>query len=267
MDTKQQFLARRAFTLFEVLIALAIVVVLVGVMSSTISVAFKQKRSAEEAIDAVRDIQIVGDIWVQELECAVPPNLNSNVDPTAAQFNNANAAAASGTLSSGSGNTPTYLFGPFLGSSQSISFYASGPEPKAPIQSDSRYVSFDLEVQPDNTMALVRHVEPNLLTDADPSTFPSGLDPEIMISNVQSVQFQYFDGNQWTTDWDSTQPNNSLQLSNILPYAVSIELTLNPQHDGAQPRVIKRFATIWCADAAYSAASATAATAAAAAGG
>ncbi len=159
---------------------------------------------------------------------------------------------------------PTYLYGTFEGDQQTIRFYATGPEPKAAIQSDARYVYFDLERQPDGTAGLVRHVEINLLGNSDPTQFPSEqaglLQPEVLATNVQSVAFSYFDGTVWTSSWDSTQLNNTTQLPNTLPTAIKIELTLNPIHAGGQARVITRFATLWCAPASVTAASTIAAT-------
>ncbi len=87
----------RGFTLFEVVLAIAIVVILMATLAATLSLAFKSRRSSEDAVNSVRDIYAVGDILVAELENAAPPNANSNVDPTAAQF-----SAASSTT----GTTP-----------------------------------------------------------------------------------------------------------------------------------------------------------------
>jgi len=249
---------RRAFTLFEVLIAMSIVAILLSTMATTISVAFKQKRAAEEAVDAVRDIQTVGDIFVEDVACAVPPNPQSAsadsiayqvdatqqaaelaaVDPTAA-----NIVASGGingmTNSSGISSGTYYLFGPFNGDSSSLTFYTTGPEPKAAIQGDVRYVEYALSSQSDGRLALVRRVDTNLLSDQ----VGTDMAEEVLVTGVISVAYQYYDGNNWMDSWDSTDPS----INNTLPVAVKMVLQLQPSHAGGDVRVITRIATVWCA--------------------
>ncbi|HVT82561.1 MAG TPA: type II secretion system protein GspJ, partial [Phycisphaerae bacterium] len=124
--------------------------------------------------------------------------------------------------------------------------------------------------QPDGSWALVRHVETNLLsTDTDPSEFPSEkageIQPEILVTNVESVTFSYFDGAAMQDSWDSTQIASYTQLANTLPNAVKVELVLAPLHEGGKSRLITRFATLWCADSSIMAAGTIAATSEAAA--
>jgi prepilin-type N-terminal cleavage/methylation domain-containing protein len=261
---------RRAFTLFELLVALAVVVMLVASLAAALSIAFKSKRSSEESVNSVKDVYSVMDSLIVELQNAAPPNPKSNQDQLAAELNQAANTATDGTTITSTTSLPLYLYGPFLGDSQSIKFYATGPEPNATIQSDARLVYICLEDQPDGTRALVRHVETNLLsTDTDPAEFPteqSGeIIPEILVSNVQDVKFSYYDGSALQDSWDSTQLAPYTQLANTLPNAVKVELILNPLHEGGQPRLITRFATLWCADASIMAAGTTAATSEAAA--
>jgi prepilin-type N-terminal cleavage/methylation domain-containing protein len=243
---------RHGFTLFEMLIALAIVVILVGVMSSTINIAFKQKLAAERAIEAVRDIQAVGDLMVDELGNAAPPTpaTQPTVGGMAVEMGGIEADSTEvglGSLGAGNGTagglgaiTTGYgvmMYGAFVGDSQSISFFTTGPEPRAPLQHDARWVQYSLDKADDGADAVIRLVDTNLLADeADPN--PAR---EVLIKNVRNVAFRYWDGTQWLDAWDSTVN------SDTLPYAVSIELTLDPLEENGPERVIKRFASIWCA--------------------
>ena len=172
---------RSGFTLFEILIALMVVVILVSTMSGTIGVAFKSQDRAERIIDGVRDIQTMGDVWISDVECAVPPNVmaagyNSDAYQVAATLAyvaetqaEANSDSTTGGvtmtggingMNNGAGISAgqSYLFGPFKGDNISMSFYTTGPEPKAAIQGDVRYVEFGLTTLTDNTMALVRRM-------------------------------------------------------------------------------------------------------------
>ncbi len=252
---------RRGFTLFEVLIALMVVVILISTMSGTISVAFRSQAVAEQKIDGIRSTQAVGDVWVEDVACAVPPNpLSAGYDSIAYQVAEtqaeADANAAFGDTSSSTdplGGTSiaglnsqsgitvgsSYLFGPFKGDNISMSFYTTGPEPKAAIQGDVRYVEYALEQQLDGRMALVRRVDTNLLAQDTSTQLPQ----EILAAGVTAVNFQYYDGTGWRNAWDST----GTDTNNTLPAAVKMTLTLEPVRPDGPPRELTRFATVWCA--------------------
>jgi prepilin-type N-terminal cleavage/methylation domain-containing protein len=236
---------RAGFTLLEVLIALTIVVILVGVMASVITVAFKQKNAAEAAIETMRDTQAAGDLMVDELGNAATPTPSTQpltggieVDPSQLGLGafGAGNGTAGGLGSISQGTTPT-LYGAFYGESELVSFYTTGSEPKAPLQGDARWVEYSLGTAADGSTALVRQVDTNLLAYEQSNDLPT----EVLITHVRRVVFQYWDGTQWLNNWDSTVN------SGTLPFAVSIEITLDPSRTGGNERVIKRFASLWCA--------------------
>jgi len=235
----------RGFTLFEVVIAMTIVVILVGVMSSTITVAFRQKRAAEDAIESVRDTNTVGDFLVQELGNALPPTTASQpaTDSSGGIVGAPTGLGSLGGTTGGLGgietNTQESLIGPFIGDNVSINFYTSGPEHNAPLNADVKYVEYSLGQDSKGVPALVRRVSINLLADQVETILPQ----ETLISHVRQVTFRYYGGPSlgWFDTWDSTQN------SDTLPYAVSIELQLDPLNDGGPVRTLKRFASLWCA--------------------
>jgi prepilin-type N-terminal cleavage/methylation domain-containing protein len=232
----------RGFTLLEVLLAVGIVVLVTAVMAETLRVNFGLKKAAENAIDSIRDMNSVGDIWVNDVRNCVPPNPNSSVDPNS--INNTTTGSTSstgtttGTVSMGGTN---FIFGAFYGDNTTLDIYSTGTDKTALVQCGVRYVAYSLAPQPDGTLALVRQIETNLLSDTDPTQFPSGSLPEVLVSNVLSVKFSYYDGTTWNDTWDSTQ------LSNSIPYSVEMELTLTGAHPGDPQRVIRRFASVSCA--------------------
>ncbi len=238
-------MSRRGFTLFEIIVAIAIVVMLMGTMAETLKTAFQHKASAEYAIANVRDIQTVGDIFVQELACAVPPNPLSGaansltINATTAPSNGTYSGGINNMNDNGTGTGGLYLFGPFLGDSISLSFFTTGSEPKADVQAGVRYIEFRLSQQSNGDLALVRCVDTNLLADIPAIVLPE----EVLVTGVKAVQFQYFNSIGWLDAWDSTGVDNN----NTLPIAVKMILTLAPLRDGAPDRVITRVATVWCA--------------------
>jgi prepilin-type N-terminal cleavage/methylation domain-containing protein len=246
----------RGFTLFEVLISLAIIVILISTIASTISVAYKSKRSAEAAIENVRDVQTVGDIFVESVQSALTPWLGTPAATQAAATLTADTQAEDptttnvslnndGSLQDGT-NLPLHLVGPFFGEAQYMSFFASGAEPGAELRGDVRWVEFALSYtnQNDGLQSLVRRVQTNLLQDGFDVENPTsdGLPDQVLINHVKDLRFQYADSSgNWYDSWDS------VQSSNALPYAVSMDLTLSPLTENGPDRVIHRVASIWTA--------------------
>jgi type II secretory pathway pseudopilin PulG len=234
------------FTLFEVLLSMAVVVILVGVMSSVITLAFRAKNSAEAAIETMRDTQAAGDLIVAELSNAAPPTPSTQpaeyeggISSDTSELG-LGANGTSGGLGSVTDQYSAYpsLYGAFVGETSSLYFYTTGSEPKSMVKGDSRWIRYSLDQTKDGVPALVREVATNLLADVIDTTL---LPKEVLITHVRKLVFQYWDGAQWLDTWDSTANADSL------PYAVSIEITLDPTRTGGDERVIKRFASLWCA--------------------
>jgi len=73
-----------------------------------------------------------------------------------------------------------------------------------------------------NTKNFVRAVTNNLLAATQPTT-----DEQILLTGVADAQFDYYDGTQWDTTWDST-------ATSTLPVAIRFSLSL-ARSDSAQP--------------------------------
>jgi type II secretory pathway pseudopilin PulG len=220
------------FTLFEVILALSIVIILTATLAEVLSISFKLKRSAENAIAATRDTQAIGDIFVADIANIVTP------DPTFT-YDGMNATDATATIATGVQTTvPSHLNGPFYGDDAEVYFYTAQNDPKSPLQSGVEYVEYGLTPQDDGTQALVRRVNLNLLSDESLQDPRSTLTEEVILPKVQSVVFSYFDGTNWQDTWDSTT------MSPALPFAVKMLVTFDPALPGDEPRTISRSATI-----------------------
>ncbi len=66
------------------------------------------------------------------------------------------------------------------------------------------------------TYRLVRRVTTNLLSDTNNIT----PEEQVLCRSVKSLNFRYYDGNDWTDEWDSTTDGNSL------PLAVEVEIAI-----------------------------------------
>jgi prepilin-type N-terminal cleavage/methylation domain-containing protein len=240
---------RRGFTLLELIVAMGIMVLVATTLVATITSAFTLKRSAENAVEATRGTEVVGDIFVSEVANALQPSAYS-VDTTVS----VNTATAAGITADT--EIPWYLNGPFTGEANVVSFYTSGTEARGAIQGDVRYIEFGLSQQKDGNNALVRRQRVNLLSLPEEQQ-ENGLVEEVLIQNVEAVEFQYYDGSAWQPTWDTTTNENRL------PYAVSMEIRIAPKTEGGPSQTMRRVAAIIGATASNAAADAAADAAAA----
>jgi prepilin-type N-terminal cleavage/methylation domain-containing protein len=211
----------RGFTLLELIIAVGIMAIVAATLAATMSTTFKLKDAAERAVLSTRDTESISEIFVSELKNATPPNANAAQDP--------NLASNSVSLEV----VPNFLCGGFYGEAQYISFYTTGPDPKAEVQGDVRYVEFAVDGN-----NLVHRQRTNLLEDQ--ATDPAA-DQEVLVEDLVDLQFSYYDGTDWYDQWDSSTNGN------VLPYAVELQLTLKPLNPGGPERVLHWYAPITCA--------------------
>ena len=191
---------RRAFTLLEVLLALAIMSVITVALFASLHVAFKARDRSEAALEPVRTSEAVMELVRAELESALPPRGK--------------------------------LVGAFVGTSwqagggledDELTFYATTTAPAGVFApGDVKQVQLrTLIEQNTGRRVLVRRVVSNLLSPVlvEP-------DDEILCRGVASFDVIYYDGVQWWTTWDSTYERDSL------PVAVQVTLQLDPPMAG-----------------------------------
>ncbi len=247
----------RGFTFLEVLLACAIVVILAAVMAVSIQASFNLKFAADRAIRVIRDSDNTGDVWVKDVRNMLPPSAYSqqdvqngdlNVDPltglttqpTSSTSGTSNTGTVSGGIEGASTTQPAAMFGSFQADAQNLNFYTTGTNPNAQVNGGVEYVHYGLGQQTGGGTALVRQVETNLLSQNDPTQFPTGLPAETIVPDVLSVQFSYYDGTEWTNTWDSTALDQ-------LPFAIKMQLQVAGDTPKDPNRTITRFAAIQCA--------------------
>jgi len=206
----------RGFTLIELLLAMAITVVLASALYVTMNIAFKAKRSAENAVAPARTTSIVSDLIVRDLENCVLPTANGVL-----------MGAFTGTQQGGGS-----------GELDTVDFYCLGSDginDDSPLSDGVRHVQLLVDTT-SNPPVLIRRVWRNLLSSQD--EVPQD---EILCRGVRSFALQYFDGTQWQMDWDSTTVNNTL------PTAVQVTLDMeNPAKADAPPYRIVRTIPLAC---------------------
>ena len=186
---------QKAFSLIELLAAMALMGVLATALYGSLHIGFKAKRSAEAAVDPVRRVQIALCLARQDIEAALPPK--------------------------------GILAGEFYGTDQvdyrgydsdSLLFYTSNYKPY-PGETGCDIIQVDLALVPSvidiNENVLVRLITTNLLAPSSPEPIE-----EVLCRGVKSFNLGYFDGYEWQDSWDSVSQGD------VLPQAVEITLTI-----------------------------------------
>ena len=206
----------RAFTLLEMILAMAMVAMLSGALYMSLTTAFKARDSAQAAVAPMRTATVAMDLVRQDLESVPAP---------------------------GPAEDPVALAGPFIGYAQAggqggamnsnLTFCSIGrdlivnPIALAQPQPHAEGIRrIELGVRTDATPpALVRRVYRNLLSQATAEP-----EEEILCRNVRSFMIRYYDGTAWQPEWDSTL------MGDTLPAAIEITLEIDRDPETRDPR-------------------------------
>ncbi len=225
-----------AFTLLELLVALALTVTLTSSLYVCFRTAFKSQDHAEAAMTAPRTALYALELMRLDLESAMVPN-NVLAGPFEGTPAGETPAVIPQNVNLGIGATTTSTVS---ANGDTLTFYSCGAEPESPylaqaqaagqtpnsnsptsVSCDIRMVTYSLVQQPNDTTGqlfiLQRSITTNLLAQEAP---PPELDN--LCDNVLALNFQYFDGTNWWPNWDSTQEDSTL------PTAVQVTLQLRP---------------------------------------
>ena len=177
-------LNKKGFSLLELLIAMTLMTIITASLYSSLSIGFKARESSQSAIKGKRGARIVMDQIKQEIISALPPS-----GILAGTFEGSDETDASGNAV------------------DTLSFYSSAYTPDdEEVACDIVKVEISLETgESSDEYNLVRGITKNLLS-------PKTLDPleDIICTGVRSINFRYFDGNEWQDEWVSSDNENSL---------------------------------------------------------
>ena len=196
----------RAFTLVEMLLAVAICAIVLVAINGVFAAAVRLRDKTSEAIEDALPVDRALDIMQRDLKGTVGPG-----GVLAGDFKcGAQAMGATMGLSGEAGSAGL----DFFTSTSAIS-------DKAP-WGDLQEVFYELKAPADRNqpgMDLVRCVDHNILATTTQA-------PEIqwLMGNVQTLQFDCYDGTQWQTTWDTSAGNTNL------PVAVRIRIQLAAKH-------------------------------------
>lgn len=209
--------ARSGFTLLELLLAVLVFAIVLGAMHVVLFSAFKLRNKTSDAIDRSLPLQQTLAIIRRDLGNLVPPGgtFSGALQSTPTLTTTASDVSMSDTLSR-------------QGSPQ---FYTAVGivDDNAPWGEIER-VSYYLAQPTNNTpgLDLFRSVARNLLPVMQDET-----EDQFLMSGVDAITFQYYNGMSWQDTWDSTQVDSATGLTNNLPSAIKLELQLHDENYAA----------------------------------
>ena len=192
---------RSAFTLIELLLSIGAAALILGVTQTAFFSALRLRNSVSDAVDNAAPLELALDTIRRDLQCAVPPK-------------------ASGVLSGGfrSGSISS------LGTAQAVAieiYTTTGVLKAQEPWGDIQRVSYGLRnsVDAGNTSQdLYRGVCRNLLSISTPE-----VEDQLLLRDVSRIDFECFDGTQWTPNWDTTDTSS---VNTNLPVAVRVRIQL-----------------------------------------
>lgn len=205
----------RAFTLIELLLAVAITAVVAGVLLVMLRTGLTAGRTIARASGASRTLVWCADHIAGAIASARPPR-----------------GLISGPCYGTDGTTDSH-------DSDTLIFHAA-VDPLDSGWGDVVEIELTLESQTDGSQNLIQITTRNPLSPGDTPTQTT-----VLCRGARSLNFRYFDGTGWYDSWDSVEQGNTL------PEAVEVTLTLDPTDtsdtSAEESRRIERLVALPCA--------------------
>ena len=192
---------RVAFSLFEMLLALALISIVAASLYGSLGIAFRARRSADRVLREAASLQFALELLRPDLESAAPPKGVL-----------AGAFIADDAMGDSGDDADTLTFHAVRAPS------TAGDAVGCDIQRIELALQDDDEQ--DGSRSLVRRVTTNLL--AAKATDPA---EEVLCRGVRSLNLRYYDGLEWLDAWDSST------LAGELPLAIEVTLRIDAVDD------------------------------------
>ena len=189
-----------AFTLIEILIAVAAFAIVLAAINTVFYSALRLRNSTTAAIEKALPVEHALGVIKRDLANIVLPG-----------------GTMTGTFSTTSTSNSV------AGQSSPNFYTASGAVDETSPFGEMQRVSYLLVASTNRTGGkdLVRSVSRNLLP-----SLQDEYEQEWLMTGVQTLTFLYHDGIQWKDSWDSAIENTSTGMSNSLPAAVKVQIQM-----------------------------------------
>jgi type II secretion system protein J len=196
-ETGMQNFPVAAFTLIELLIAVAISAIVLATISTLFFGALHLREKAAEAAEQTLPVDRAVAIMKRDLLAIVPPS--------------GGLAGSTGTDATTTGTTQPALL---------EIFSASGDVSADAPWGDIQKIDYMLLPPTNRTgsagLDLVRGVTRNLL-----ATTPTPPEPHTLLSDVQTLRFNFYDGTNWNDTWSTTLSNIPVAIRVSIDFATS----------------------------------------------
>ena len=205
---------QRGFTLLELLLAVLVFAIVLAAIHTVFFSAFKLRQRTTDAIERSLPLQQALAIIKRDLANLVPPGgtLSGALQSTPTITTTASGVSMAGSLNRQSG--PQFYTAVGIvddhapcGEIERVSYYLAAPTNDTP------------------GLDLFRSVARNLLPLTQDQT-----DNQFLMSGVEAISFQYFNGTAWQETWDSTEVDSMTGLTNNLPGAIKLQLQLHTEN-------------------------------------
>ena len=213
-----------AFTLIEVILAVGIFALVLVAINTVFFAAIRLRQTTTNLVEESIPLDRALVVLRRDLQNAVPPGSVMAGDfrgglPTSGGLGNNSGSSSSSTVGNkGVGSTVAGQ----SGGQPSLDFFATtGALSDAQPWGDLQEVNYQLMEPSDRShygRDLIRSVTRNLLANSSQLA-----DSQCLLSNVASVNFSFYDGNQWRDSWDTSSGDTGLPLA----VRVSVQMAVN----------------------------------------
>jgi len=197
-----------AFTLIELILALAIAAVVLSSISAVFFGALRMRNAATEAASETLPVDTAVGIMKRDLAAIVQPGVLAGI--------------------MGSDAVVTGLTQPLILEMFTASAVIGPDSPFGDVQKIDWYLQSPTSKNTSSGLELVRGVTHNLLPTT--ALLPA---PQVLLEGVQNLQFSYFDGTNWNDTWSTT-------LSNV-PMAIGATITFAQPNRDIPPKAPVKF--------------------------
>ena len=196
-----------AFTLLEMLVALALMGIVAVSLYASLRIGFKARESVRSALEPVRRTQLALDLVGADIRAALPP-----AGVLAGEFIGQNLVGDNGQ-----------------DSDVLVLHVSSSVAPSEGSVCGTTKIELALSLPTgESGPALVRRVTTQLLAPETPEPRE-----EVLCRNVSRLNIRYFDGSDWLDVWDSTTQNN------LLPLAVEVAMEVKLQDESGNKTMVR----------------------------
>lgn len=230
--TQQQDRHHHAFTLMELLIAVAIFGIVLAAINTVFFAGLRLRNRFTTSFDQQLPVLRTIDVIKQDLSSLVAPSTNATAESTNITFF---GPLTSGVTTSGGVGNASSAGGQTLGAAPSTTeFYVSSGRISETLPwGDMQKVSYVL--MESTNQAQTEAVGRDLMRSVSRNLAPASTDdqPELewLMSGVEAINFSYYDGSAWADTWDTSTVSLTTSLSNTLPRAIKVQIVMATERD------------------------------------